>query len=408
MLAAILVAASSVVPPLLADGRSSEHAIRFLATCYAAGHVFRALNRDEDAPRAAPPTVAEPAGKTLYITSFAFINACLACFSTLVERKRRAARPSASPPTSSAANVSFSSALFAVSSGVIMWNWVYTPQSLPRDYNRWLDSIAKLDPRLLVALRQAQDGRLYYGRDTGHSCHLDDMARELGLPPEWGDPRRTIPIKCELWHSGTGPSCAWNAVRRFAVTWQFAMRMYVPLNLVASVMRRRRPPDARALADALLSAARSSSFLGLFASSLVLTVCLARTHLGPRLLGRSPEAHLFLDARGAVASACALCGWSILLERPDRRHEMALFVAPRALRALLPDAYDPKVNLSFLRLPAPTFFLSLTIIQQLLWREQLAFVTSAAAILTAAHAYPESVHGLFGKMLRRINTPTVS
>src|SRR5205814_8132431 len=33
---------------------------------------------------------------------------------------------------------------------------------------------------------------------------------------------------------------------------------------------------------------------------------------------------------------CLLCGWSILLESPKRRGEMALYVAPRAMDTVLP------------------------------------------------------------------------
>ena len=48
-----------------------------------------------------------------------------------------------------------------------------------------------------------------------------------------------------------------------------------------------------------------------------------------------------------VGAGCVMCGWSILIEAERRRHEMAIFVAPRAAATFLPRRYPIKVRLGF-------------------------------------------------------------
>jgi hypothetical protein len=97
---------------------------------------------------------------------------------------------------------------------------------------------------------------------------------------------------------------------------------------------------------------------------------------GPHIIGRDPVACNKIDGGICVGSGCMLCGWSILLET-EKKKDMALFVAPRAVSTLLPRRYALEKQ----------------------WRETLAFSISTAVIFTAVLENPKRVRGMFGKVL---------
>lgn len=78
-----------------------------------------------------------------------------------------------------------------------------------------------------------------------------------------------------------------------------------------------------------------------------------------------------------------LCGWSILVESPARRGEIAFFVAPRALATLLPRVYDRKYR----------------------WREGVVFAGGVAVVLdavTTKRGKENRVRGVLGRILERV------
>lgn len=121
--------------------------------------------------------------------------------------------------------------------------------------------------------------------------------------------------------------------------------MYLPLNLI---MLFRRKSASRQTGRALLDAGQSAAFLGSFIALFYYGVCLGRTRIGPKLLGTDHQARMMIDGGLCVGVGAFACGWSILLEKTDRRPELALFVASRALSTILPRRYDRKVFLHFL------------------------------------------------------------
>jgi hypothetical protein len=264
-------------------------------------------------------------------------------------------------------------ALFAVSSGVVMWAWFYSPARLPRSYNKWIGSAAAVDARLITALKQCHERTLLYGADTGAAPLLTSMCADYAWPLEWGDPAVTIPFPCEMVHMGCGPSCERHALSRFARSFRWALSTYLPLSLLLVVRKRNLP----ALRRALLGAARSSAFLGTFITLFYYGVCLARNRVGPRLLGTSLSARQRIDGGLCVGTGCALCGWSVLLESAPRRKDMALFVAPRAMAALLPRRYGRDKE----------------------WRETLAFAVSMGVVLTCVRENPGRLGGLLGGVM---------
>lgn len=319
-----------------------------------------------------------PAGKTLDLTFFALVKALDISFITAWAKYQAMHQSSPTVPVTVLSSESFAApSIFAISSYIIMWSWFYSPHRLPRSYNTWISSAAGVDRRLIQVLRECREGTFIYGKDTGRATLLQPMCHELNLPPEWGDPAKVIPIPCTLYHSGTGNSCELHAISRFLRGWKFAMRMYLPLNLLV-VLRQR--PTYRSVIKAFIEASRSSAFLGTYISLFYYGVCFARTRVGPKIFSRQTVTPQMMDSGLCVGSGCIACGWSILVEKPARRLEIAFFVVPRALATMFPRQYD----------------------RRYLWKEQLVFATSVAIVLTTAQVQPGMVRGVFGRLLGRL------
>jgi hypothetical protein len=232
--------------------------------------------------------------------------------------------------------------LFAASSAVVMWAWFYLPERLPRSYGKWIGEVAKVDIRLIEALRRARRGIFVYGKETGQAPLLESMCEDYNWPREWGDPSKTVPIPCEMVHMGCGPNCENHAAWRFARTFKFACATYIPLQVA---FRLRSMKTMSSLRRALTDALRSSTFLASFVSIFYYSVCLARTRIGPKIFSRETVTPQMWDSGLCVGAGCLMCGWSILVESARKRQEIALFVAPRAAATVLPRYYDKKVRL---------------------------------------------------------------
>ncbi|KAL6237312.1 hypothetical protein BDW75DRAFT_204366 [Aspergillus navahoensis] len=318
------------------------------------------------------------AGRTMDLTLFTLTRALdsLACISwSWVQQKRRCGHGSTNAV--SVIPGLADAAVFAASAAVVMWAWFYAPERLPRSYGKWIGEVAKVDERLIEALRRARRGVFVYGKDTGQAPLLESMCKDFGWPTPWGDPARTIPIPCEMVHMGCGPSCEKHALSRFLRTFKFACATYIPLQIAFRLRSMKSAASARrAISDAL----RSSSFLASFVSLFYYSVCLSRTRLGPRLFNKTKVTPQMWDSGLCVGAGCAMCGWSILVEHAKKRQEIALFVAPRAAATVLPRFYD----------------------QKYLYRERAAFAISAAVLLTCFRESPEMVRGVFGRIGRSV------
>ena len=282
------------------------------------------------------------AGKTLDLTLFAVTRAVDIIVGELWSRHslRRHGTNSWSRVESCISHMT-DAGVFTVSAGAVMWAWIYLPTRLPQAYKRWIGDAAQVDPRLVETLRRVRWGQFVYGQDTGQAPLLQSMCRDYGWPLTWGDPAKTIPIPCEIVHMGVGPNCEKHAMVRFGRAFRFALAMYLPIQLLLKM----RSPTMRAFQQALRDAARSSAFLGTFISVFYYSICLSRTRLGPKLISRDRITPMMWDQGLCINVACAMCGWSILIEAPKRRQEIASFVAPRAAATLLPRRYDERVRL---------------------------------------------------------------
>lgn len=281
------------------------------------------------------------AGRTMDLTLFAVIRAADILVGELWSRHRsRRILTNRWSRVESCVSHLTDASIFVASAGAVMWAWIYLPGRLPRAYTRWIADAAQVDPRLVETLRRVRWGQFVYGKDTGQAPLLQSMCRDYGWPLEWGDPAKTTPIPCEIVHMGVGSSCEKHAAVRFGRAFRFALSMYLPLQLLL----RMRSPSTKALQQALRDATRSSAFLGMFISMFYYSICLSRTRLGPKLISYDTITPMMWDQGLCINVACAMCGWSILLEAPKRRQEVALFVAPRALATVLPRRYDEKVR----------------------------------------------------------------
>ncbi|KAI0689611.1 hypothetical protein BC835DRAFT_1418415 [Cytidiella melzeri] len=290
--------------------------------------------------------------------------------------------------------------VFWACSARIMWCFFYEPHRLPRSYNKWIMSLANIDPRILGALRAIRTGDFSYVRHfTSKPEMLTSLSRDIGYPPAWGDVSR-VPayggpsaqaaweslgvksrhglggIPCELVHGGiTGSSCISNTSVRGVYAFAEAVAIYLPVHVIPILLTRpSKLLRADELVNTLLSALRSASFLSTFVSSIWITVCLTRTLFLARLMPW--VSHDIWDGPFGCAFAGSLvCGVSIWIEQGRRRGEMALYVLPKAIRASLSDRFlngGKGVRLC----------------------ERAAFVLSLATMLTAAWHGQDSLRGL--------------
>ncbi|KAI3323744.1 integral membrane protein [Xylariaceae sp. AK1471] len=312
------------------------------------------------------------AGRTLDLTLFAATRAVDVVVGELwsQRRQRRVAAGQWSCLDSSISKMADPS-IFATSCAFIMWAWFYSPCALPRSYTKWIGSAAAVDIRLIEALRRFRKGELRYGQETGQAPLLQSMCSDYQWPSEWGDPAIAIPFPCEIVHMGCGPSCEYHALSRFYRSFKWSMVTYLPLNLLA------RKKNLKGFRRALGSAARSSSFLAAFITLFYYGVCLARSRLGPHLIGKDTASRQAIDSGICVGCGCFMCGWSILFEAASRRKDMALFVAPRALATLLPRRYPLDKQ----------------------WRETFVFAFSTAIVFTCVRENQNRVRGVLGTVL---------
>ncbi|KAI8929719.1 hypothetical protein BC831DRAFT_259132 [Entophlyctis helioformis] len=215
---------------------------------------------------------------------------------------------------------------FQLSCWEIMYSWFYHPTALPSSYTKWITRMGGMDTRLIQMLRDVKSGRVVYGRDLGHQDYLRDYAAELGLPRAMGDPVHG-PIPCLIAHGGIH-GCVNHTVFVWRNGFFDALKLYLPVHilpaLVFGIRKISTPADlALMLGRSAVGALRSSTFLASFIGIIWATICAGRQfyNRGDRPIGQNLGSFL--------------CGFSIFLERPSRRREMALYTVPKAIEALV-------------------------------------------------------------------------
>ncbi|TKY88418.1 hypothetical protein EX895_002770 [Sporisorium graminicola] len=332
--------------------------------------------------------------------------------------------------------------IFVVCCAQIMWAWFYHPERLPPTYVKWITNLATMDERLLLALRCIRTGKPLawdYGSKTmaPEGVHLvASLAEELGLPYEWGDPTR-LPntaaearqmvakaraaraagdgaqpeaaekgpnpgyvlngavgprgrgemggMPCELVHCGTGGgNCYKNALYRWIRGWRMSMAIYFPVHLLPRLLFNPRgflSSPLPNLIKVLMGAARSAAFLATYIVGNWFPICLARSALLPRLFPSVPFS--FWDAGLGPGLGSIACGFSIFIEEKRKRAEMALYVAPRALFAMVEGAKPNWLSQGE---------------QTALWAERLTFGAAVGTVVAAARYRPDLLRGITAAM----------
>ena len=117
-------------------------------------------------------------------------------------------------------------------------------------------------------------------------------------------------------------SCTGNVMRRFSNAFLRSVAIYTPVHLLPTLIFRlhlmARPSTIFRVSYSVF---RSSAFLGGFVGIVHLCICLMR-NMRPG------------DESTGVLLGCAMCGTSVWLEKPKRRLDLALYVAPMALQSV--------------------------------------------------------------------------
>lgn len=331
--------------------------------------------------------------------------------------------------------------IFVVCCAQIMWAWFYHPERLPPSYVKWITNLATMDERLLLALRCIRTGKPltwnYQSKQmTPEGVHLlGSLAEELGHPYQWGDPTR-LPntsaeakafiaqaraqaaekraagaelengpnpgfvlngaagprgrgqmggMPCELVHCGTGgASCYKNALYRWIRGWRMSMAIYFPVHLLPRLLFNPKgflSSPVPNLIKVLTGAARSAAFLATYIVGNWFPICLARSALLPRLFPNIP--FNFWDAGIGPMLGSIACGFSIFIEEKRKRAEMALYVAPRALFAMVESARPGWLSQGE---------------QTALWAERLTFGAAVGTVVAAARYKPDLLRGITAAM----------
>ncbi|KAI3634315.1 hypothetical protein MIR68_007919 [Amoeboaphelidium protococcarum] len=209
-----------------------------------------------------------------------------------------------------------SSSLFILSVTEIMYSWFYYPESLPPSYRSFISKFAEIDFDLLKLLRAFKEGQVWYGHNKLPS-YLQDFYQRTGVTPAKDDCKF---FECNhIVHPGIG--CGQNAVMRLCKGAVKAFSMYGPLYmmpLIISTLLMGKKLTMRRLLRTLISAARSSLFIGTFIALIWGGICSVRNYVR--------NEYVF-----GPLIASFLSGFSIFIEHAHRRHELALYCLPRAL-----------------------------------------------------------------------------
>lgn len=269
-------------------------------------------------------------------------------------------------------------ALFIVSSTLIMYSWFLHPEKLPPAYRNWITQAANMDNDIVRLLKLIKEKKVKYGEAGPYDELMDNYCRKHGRDPKEGSLVTNIPLSCEAVHAFKTKSCELHALWRFIRGFKFAFKLYGGINLILLLISGKNRSFARRALKSLKSSIRSSCFLGSFIFLNWYGVCLARTRMLPKLFPQvSPERW---DDTICVATGCFFSGFSCFVETPQRRKELALFVAPRAVGTLI-SAEPSERNLKI---------------------ESVVFAISMAILVAFSRRDALKVRGIFGKGLEQV------
>ncbi|KAG0215359.1 hypothetical protein BGX28_000099 [Mortierella sp. GBA30] len=219
-------------------------------------------------------------------------------------------------------------AVFVFACTEIMFSWLYEPERLPGPYAFWITRMARMDRRLLQTLRGVRANTIQFGQtNPPHVSNLlTGLCKDIGLDPKLGDFELQSFLPCEVVHQGISKSC----------------EIYLPVHLLPALLspkaflRRLEDNPLATVTSTLVATARSSAFLASYIALIWYGICAWRSKIMPltmKLTGRRYTSNTIDQIYGPLLGSF-MCGFSVLIEKPHRRAEMALYVLPRAMYSM--------------------------------------------------------------------------
>jgi hypothetical protein len=267
--------------------------------------------------------------------------------------------------------------LFALSSAQVMYSYVMRPETLPDSYWNFIVGTGPISKPVLNLVkdnnRNIPINEYHINTVTEYINNVkkpNSLDISLLFPYKSGD----LPslIGCNILHPQES-NCYKNWLRIFMRAFKQTFPLYTSLTfvpmLVLSFFKLMKSPFYY-IGKGLFSAARSSSFLGLFCTFYQMCVCNYR-----KIFTKDNRYEYYIA--GFVASFL-----SILIEKKSRRSELALYTMPRAMDSLFLSLVDRKYLYSIPH------------------GDVLLFCLSMSGIMYYNHKYPETLSSLVNTILR--------
>ncbi|KAJ3176708.1 hypothetical protein HDU87_004847 [Geranomyces variabilis] len=239
------------------------------------------------------------------------------------------------------------SALFMFSCSCIMYAYIISPHTIPREYYSWMVKIAGM-PAAMLSMNRTNIRA--FARGTTHPSPLDAIANlakvhkhRSGFVPvealtapggvlaefaKSGKPLAMVP--CEILHPG--PCTQYNAHLALRVM-KDIMPVYAALNFVPMLLLKTKSfvnnPATLTIRHSLATI-RSTLFLMAFIIIFQGGICVQRN----TAMSAAAPAFLRRDWKGVYYALGAICASSIFIEQKSRRSELAMYVLPKGLGSL--------------------------------------------------------------------------
>ncbi|ORY24308.1 hypothetical protein BCR39DRAFT_547390 [Naematelia encephala] len=230
--------------------------------------------------------------------------------------------------------------LFGACCGQIMFAFLLSPETMPREYSSWIQSASRVPEFAVLANRSAvRQGIIepaQIQRALGHKDLIGAnkvvLENLLTKVQNGWKPHGFVP--CELVHPWSS-SCIDTNFRRFFSVFRLMLPVYSALHIIPMLVLRRhavKNHPLRMIARAIWGITRSCSFLGVFVAIYQTLFCARIQLLGNNRINgwmadllRRKETFWFMGF-----STCL----SLLVEEKKRRAELAMYVLPRALESV--------------------------------------------------------------------------
>ncbi|KAG0259722.1 hypothetical protein BG011_002422 [Mortierella polycephala] len=235
-------------------------------------------------------------------------------------------------------------AVFVLACTEIMFSWLYEPERLPGPYAFWITRMSRMDKRLLETLRGVRANTIQFGQpNPPHVSNLlIGLCEDLGLDPKLGDFSQSDRLSCDVVHQGISSSCEVHTGYRWIQGFLVSTGIYLPVHLLPALLspkaflKRLQDNPLMTVSSTLMASARSSAFLATYIALIWYGICTWRSKVMPltmKLTGRQYTSNVVDNIYGPLLGSF-MCGFSVLIEKPHRRAEMALYVLPRAMYSM--------------------------------------------------------------------------